>query len=68
MLLATATVITGPLQAADLAQAYEAAVANDPVLGAARAQLAANEEAIPQTRALLLPNIGMSGDTNWNEI
>jgi outer membrane protein len=68
LLLATATVITGPLQAADLAQAYEAAVANDPVLGAARAQLAANEEAIPQTRALLLPNIGMSGDTSWNEI
>ncbi len=58
----------GTAQAADLAAAYDAAVSNDPVLGAARAQLAANEEAIPQTRALLLPNIGMSGSTAWNEI
>jgi outer membrane protein len=55
-------------RAADLAQAYEAAVSHDPVLGAARAQLAANEEAIPQTRSLLLPNIGMNGSTSWNEI
>jgi len=58
---------TGLARAADLAQAYEAAVGNDPVLGAARAQLAANEEAIPQTRSLLLPNIGMNGSTSWNE-
>ncbi len=60
--------LTGPVRAADLAQAYGAAVSNDPVLGAARAQLAANEEAIPQTRSRLLPSIGMNGDTNWNEI
>ena len=57
-----------PARAADLAEAYQAALAHDPVLGAARAQLAANEEAIPQTRSLLLPNIGMTGNTNWNEI
>ena len=59
---------TGAVQAADLAAAYTAAVSNDPVLGAARAQLAANEEAVPQTRALLLPNVGMNGTTSWNEI
>ena len=52
---------------ADLGQAYTDAYANDPVLGAARAQLAANEEAIPQTRSLLLPNVGMQGNTTWNE-
>lgn len=62
-----ATLVVAPARAADLAEAYEAAKSNDPVLGAARAQLAANEEAVPQTRALLLPNIGMSGDTAWQE-
>lgn len=62
-LLAVAT----PVRAADLLDAYDAAVANDPVLGAAQAQLAANKEAVPQSRALLLPNVGMSGSTNWNE-
>ncbi len=56
-----------PVRAANLLEAYESALANDPVLGAARAQLAANEQAVPQTRALLLPNIGMNGSTAWNE-
>ncbi len=60
------TTTTAPVS--DLAQAYNDAVANDPVLGAARAQLAANEEAVPQTRSLLMPNIGVNGDTTWNEI
>jgi len=59
---------TTPVRAADLAEAYDAAVANDPVVGAARAQLAANEEAIPQSRSQLLPSIGINGDTTWNEI
>ena len=53
--------------ATNLSDAYAAAVANDPVLGAARAQLDANEEAIPQTRSLLLPNVGIGGSTSWNE-
>lgn len=53
--------------AANLQQAYESAVVNDPVLGAAAAQLAANEEAVPQSRSLLLPNVGMTGNTAWNE-
>lgn len=59
---------SNPASAADLAEAYTAALGHDPVLGAARAQLAANEEAVPQTRSLLLPNIGMTGNTTWNEI
>jgi len=56
-----------PAWSANLHDAYQAARANDPVLGAARAQLAANKEAVPQTRSLLLPNIGMQGSTTWNE-
>lgn len=67
-LLTLLAVGAGSAQAADLAQSYEAAVTNDPVLGAARAQLAATEEAIPQTRSLLLPRVGMNGSTTWNEI
>lgn len=58
----------GVARAADLAEAYTAAVSNDPVLGAAKAQLAADEQAVPQTRALLLPSVGMNGSTTWNEI
>ena len=58
---------SGAARAADLSEAYEAALGNDPVLGAARAQLAANEEAIPQTRSLLMPSVGVNGSTSWNE-
>ncbi|HEY5645138.1 MAG TPA: TolC family protein, partial [Pseudomonadales bacterium] len=58
---------TTPARAANLLEAYEAALANDPVLGAARAQLAANQEAVPQTRSLLLPSVAMNGSTSWNE-
>ena len=65
--LALLYLVTTQAFGASLSEAYEAAMANDPVLGAARAQLAANEEAVPQTRALLLPNVGMSGSTAWNE-
>jgi len=61
------SLVSLPCHAANLQDAYTAARANDPVLGAARAQLAATEEAVPQTRALLLPNVGMNGSTSWNE-
>jgi outer membrane protein len=56
-----------PGWSATLLDAYNDAKANDPVLGAAEAQLYANEEAVPQTRSLLLPSVGMNGSTSWNE-
>ena len=67
ILIALLVLSATPAWSADLQEAYQAAKSHDPVLGAARAQLSANEEAIPQTRALLLPNIGMNGNTSWNQ-
>lgn len=55
------------VQAASLADVYEAARTNDPVLGAAEAQLAATRELAPQSRSLLLPSVGVQGNTSWNE-
>ena len=46
---------------------YEVALMNDPVLGAAEAGYDASRQAVPQARANLLPSIGMSGSTSWNE-
>lgn len=67
LILLLALIGAMPVRAANLLESYEAALQNDPVLGAARAQLAANEEAVPQTRSLLLPSVGMNGNTSWNE-
>jgi outer membrane protein len=67
LLTLTATLTSAGAWSANLQEAYDAAKGYDPVVGAARAQLDANEEAIPQTRSLLLPNIGMSGNTSWNK-
>jgi len=53
--------------ATDIMDVYQAAVSYDPVLGAARADLAAREEIVPQTRSLLLPTIGAQAGTSWNE-
>lgn len=63
----TCLLLTLPASATDLAQVYESAVANDPVLGAAKAGYAATEQLVPQARASLLPNVGLSGNTSWTE-
>ena len=54
--------------AADLLQTYRDALANDSQFAAARAQLDAGRERIPQGRAGLLPTIGFSANTNWNDV
>ncbi len=46
--------------AMDLVQAYQDALATDPVVAGSRAQLAATRERIPQARAGLLPAVGAS--------
>ncbi|MEC5161651.1 MULTISPECIES: TolC family outer membrane protein [unclassified Janthinobacterium] len=48
-------------QAADLNQVYQQALANDAQYASARAALAAGRERVPQGRAGLLPNVGLSG-------
>lgn len=62
MLLASA-----PLAAADLLQVYREALANDPTFAAARATLEAGREKAPQGLAGLLPTLGLSGNTTWND-
>ena len=51
-----------PVGAADLLQVYRQALDSDPVLKAAAASREATQEAKPQARALLLPNIGVTAD------
>ena len=47
----------------DLMQVYELALKSDAQLAAAQATFRASEEAVPQSRSALLPNIGMSAQT-----
>lgn len=53
-----------PLVAADLAEVYADAKANDPVVGAARANYLAQRESVPQARAGLLPNVNAGSNVN----
>lgn len=53
--------------ATDLADAFRDAQDHDPVVAAAAAGLEAFQEAIPQTRSALLPDIRIGGNTSWNE-
>lgn len=59
--------VSGPLLAVDLMQIYRDALANDQTFAAARATVLAGREKEPQGLAGLLPNIGVSGNTVWNE-
>ena len=54
--LTSLLLFTQSATATDIVDVYESTLNFDPVLGAARASLDATEEAIPQTRSLLLPN------------
>lgn len=65
--LALAACFSGPVCSADLLQVYTDALANDPQFAAARAQLTATEERVPQARAGLLPSLTASANTNWND-
>ncbi len=59
--------LASPLRAADLMQIYREAQANDAAYAAARATVEAGRERTPQALAGLLPTIGISGNTQWNE-
>jgi outer membrane protein len=52
----------------DLLQIYDLAVQSDPTLKEAGSQLDATREVKPQAKALLLPNIGVQGEVNYNNI
>jgi outer membrane protein len=53
---------------ADLLGVYRDAVAYDAQFAAARAALAAGQEKLPQGRSGLLPTIGLSANSTWNDI
>ena len=57
----------GGAHGADLMAVYRDAVAYDAQYAAARAALDAGREKLPQGRAGLLPTIGLSGSTVWND-
>jgi outer membrane protein len=65
-LLAT-PLLASPLWAADLMQVYREAQRNDPTYAAARSIVEAGRERTPQALAGLLPTIGISGNTQWNQ-
>lgn len=56
-----------PAGAADLLQVYREALANDQQYAAARATAEAGREKGPQGLAGLLPTIGASANTTWND-
>lgn len=60
--------LAGAAGAADLLECYRAAVANDAQLAAAKSQLDATTERIPQGRAGLLPSASGSANTTWNDV
>ncbi len=58
----------GPVFAEDLIQIYDLAVLSDPVLKKAEQQLLATREVKPQALALLLPNIGVTGTGQYQNL
>jgi len=66
-LLLTGYLTFNGAHAADLLSAYHDAVAYDAQFSAARSALNAGREKLPQGRAGLLPTIGFSANTAWND-
>lgn len=62
-LLALTITFSSMLQASDLIEIFKEAQQEDPQIRAAYAQLQAELEAIPQSRALLLPELSLSANT-----
>ena len=59
--------ISCPLRTENLADVYELALKNDPLLKAAEATYRAGKENRTQGIAGLLPTLSVGGSTNWNE-
>jgi len=56
-----------PVHAEDLLDVYREALSRDAVYASARASWEAGQEKLPQGRALLLPNVSLSGNTTYNQ-
>ena len=66
-ILAGSLLFAGSVAAADLLQVYREALLNDAQYAAARATVEAGREKLPQGLAGLLPTIGATANTVWNE-
>ncbi len=67
-IFAAALICTANAYAANVTDVYQAALENDPLLGAAKQDYAAREEVVPQSRAALLPNIELNGSTSYTRL
>ena len=65
--LMASMMLTAPAWSDSLLEVYETAKENDPVLGAAASGYQARQEAVPQARSALLPNVAATGQSAWNE-
>lgn len=54
--------------ASDLLQVYQEALTQDPSLQSAQSAQIAGQEALPQGRALLLPSVSLSANSQYNDI
>jgi outer membrane protein len=63
-----ALAFAGGAQATDLLQVYREALGHDAQYAAARAARAAGLEKLPQGRAGLLPTVGLTANTTWNDM
>jgi len=57
-----------PAHAEDLLEIYRQALSRDAVYASARAAWQAGQEKMPQGRALLLPNVSLTGNTTYNQV
>ncbi len=60
--------LSAPAWSADLLSVYRQAQARDAGFAAAQAQREAGQEKVVQGRAGLLPNLGLSAHSTWNEV
>lgn len=67
-LLLSSLFIAAAAQGADLLQIYKEALDNDAQFTAAKHTLEAGREKLPQGRAGLLPTLGVSVNTMWNDV
>jgi len=68
LLLTVVLLVTATAQAADLLEVYRDAAGYDAAFASAKAALEAGREKLPQGRAGLLPTVGLSANTVWNEL
>lgn len=68
ILTVAAVTVAQPVLAGNLLEIYQQALASDPQLKAARATFNADSEASTQARSALLPNLGLSAYSQYNDL